>query len=127
MSDAVNHPPHYTSHASGVEAIEICEHASFCVGNAIKYLFRADHKGATVEDLKKSAWYLRRACQNAHTLELWPHNSLVDRVLAYESEGSVLGDVLRALLRGGADFHRAVLEALNKVEKEIANRTEKSL
>ena len=35
--DNVNHPKHYTSHASGVECIEITEHYNFCVGNAIKY------------------------------------------------------------------------------------------
>lgn len=36
--DFVNHPPHNTSHPSGVECIEITEHMSFLMGNAMKYL-----------------------------------------------------------------------------------------
>lgn len=57
--DPVNHPKHYTSHPSGVECIQITEHLSFCVGNAIKYLWRADLKNGT-EDLEKAAWYIAR-------------------------------------------------------------------
>jgi catechol-2,3-dioxygenase len=34
---------------------------SFCGGNCFKYLYRAGKKGATVEDLKKAAWYAKRA------------------------------------------------------------------
>lgn len=59
MSDPVNHPPHY-QHPSGVECIEIVEHLGFCLGNAIKYLFRAGKKDVSVQDLKKAAWYLER-------------------------------------------------------------------
>lgn len=58
--DMVNHPPHYSSHPSGVECIRIVEHMGFNVGNAIKYLWRADEKGAPLEDLKKAAWYINR-------------------------------------------------------------------
>lgn len=60
MSDPVNHPSHYKAHPSGVEAIEITEHFNFCVGNAIKYLWRAGHKGDYVEDLAKAKWYIER-------------------------------------------------------------------
>jgi hypothetical protein len=37
-ADAVNHPPHYTSHPSGVECIQVTEHMGFCLGNAVKYI-----------------------------------------------------------------------------------------
>lgn len=57
--DPVNHPTHYTSHPSGVECITITEHMGFCVGNAIKYLWRADLKGG-IEDLEKARWYIER-------------------------------------------------------------------
>lgn len=57
--DPVNHPQHYTSHASGVECIQITEHMSFCVGNAVKYLWRADLKNG-LEDLEKARWYIDR-------------------------------------------------------------------
>lgn len=58
--DMVNHPPHYTNHPSGVECIEITEHMNFCLGNAMKYIWRAGEKGDALEDLKKARWYLDR-------------------------------------------------------------------
>lgn len=62
-ADVVNHPSHYTSHPSGIECIQVTEHASFNVGNAVKYLWRSEwgEKGTDpVEDLRKAAWYLQR-------------------------------------------------------------------
>lgn len=58
--DAVNHPPHYNAHPSGVECSTVVEHMGFNVGNAMKYLWRADEKGNALEDLKKAAWYIQR-------------------------------------------------------------------
>ena len=60
MTDEINHPKHYTSHPSGIECIEVVEHLGFCVGNAIKYLWRAGLKGDALEDLKKARWYIDR-------------------------------------------------------------------
>lgn len=70
--DKVNHPKHYTSHPSGIEAIQITEHYDFCVGNAIKYLWRsglkkdADKSNSEkeIEDLKKAIWYINRKIEN---------------------------------------------------------------
>lgn len=59
-TDMVNHPPHYTAHASGIECIQITEHMGFCLGNAVKYIWRADLKQNAIEDLKKAQWYLQR-------------------------------------------------------------------
>ena len=58
--DPVNHPQHYTSHPSSVECIQITEHFNFCIGNAIKYLWRAGLKGKALEDLRKAVWYINR-------------------------------------------------------------------
>ena len=58
--DNVNHPGHYTEHESGVECIQITEHMNFCLGNAIKYIWRADYKDDKIEDLKKAAFYINR-------------------------------------------------------------------
>ncbi len=58
--DPVARPKHYNSHPSGIECIQIVEHMGFCIGNAIKYLQRADEKGNAIEDLKKSLWYINR-------------------------------------------------------------------
>jgi hypothetical protein len=33
---------------------------NFCLGNAIKYIWRADLKNDSVEDLKKAIWYINR-------------------------------------------------------------------
>ena len=68
--DSVNKPKHYTSHPSGVEAITLTAHHDFCIGSAIKYLWRAGLKGESgeandtatrkkhIEDLKKAVWYI---------------------------------------------------------------------
>lgn len=58
--DAVNHPAHYTQHPSGVECIAVTEHMNFCLGNAVKYIWRSGDKGNAVEDLRKARWYLDR-------------------------------------------------------------------
>jgi hypothetical protein len=56
--DPVNHPKHYNSHPSGIECIRVTEHMNFCLGNAMKYIWRASEKGAQIEDLKKAIWYI---------------------------------------------------------------------
>lgn len=60
VNDPVNHPKHYTSHPSGVECIQVTEHMGFNLGNAVKYIWRADEKGNSMEDLAKAAWYVQR-------------------------------------------------------------------
>jgi hypothetical protein len=71
MADMVNHPPHYTAHPSGVECITITEHMGFCLGNALKYIWRADLKGGT-EDLKKARWYLDREIARRERVPIQP-------------------------------------------------------
>ena len=60
--DTVNHPPHYKSHPSGIECVQVTEHMNFCLGNATKYIWRADekHGDGGIEDLKKASWYINR-------------------------------------------------------------------
>lgn len=58
-NDPVN-PQHYRQHPSGVECIEITKHMDFCLGNAIKYLWRAGMKGHEIEDLRKAIWYIEK-------------------------------------------------------------------
>lgn len=67
-NDPVSHPSHYTSHPSGIECIEIARHYDFCLGNVIKYIWRAGLKkdpslsdaAKELEDLKKAQWYLSK-------------------------------------------------------------------
>ena len=60
MNNAVNHPAHYN--VGKIEVIDAIEDwgLGFSLGNAIKYIARADHKGRPVEDLEKAVWYIRR-------------------------------------------------------------------
>ena len=70
--DKVNHPSHYTSHPSGIECIQVTQHYNFCIGNAIKYLWRnglkteegMQEKSKQIEDLKKAIWYINREIEN---------------------------------------------------------------
>lgn len=59
-TEQVNHPKHYTSHPSGIECIQVTEHMGFNLGNAVKYIWRADLKGKDIEDLRKAVWYINR-------------------------------------------------------------------
>jgi hypothetical protein len=58
--DPVNNPAHYTT--GGIETIDFIEakRLGYNLGNVVKYITRADHKGNKLEDLRKAQWYLSR-------------------------------------------------------------------
>jgi hypothetical protein len=58
--DNVNHPAHYK--VGGVETIDFIEakQLNYNLGNVVKYVSRADHKGDRLENLEKARWYLER-------------------------------------------------------------------
>ncbi len=66
LDDKVNHPSHYTY--GKIEVINFIEQVTkdykpelaFAIGNAIKYISRANRKNGK-EDLDKARWYLNRA------------------------------------------------------------------
>lgn len=60
VSDPVNHPAHYKT--GGIETIDFIEAKQFNynMGNAVKYISRAEHKGNKQQDLEKAVWYLNR-------------------------------------------------------------------
>lgn len=60
MADKINHPIHYCRHPSGVECIQVTEHMNFCLGNAVKYIWRCGEKGDVIENLEKAKWYIDR-------------------------------------------------------------------
>jgi hypothetical protein len=66
MKEQVNHPEHYS--ANGIEAIDVIDAygLNFNLGNAIKYILRADKKGNKKIDLEKSVWYLNREIDKFH-------------------------------------------------------------
>jgi len=63
-SDPVNHPAHYK--VGGIETIDFIEakQLNYNLGNVVKYITRADHKGNRLEDLEKARWYLDREIGN---------------------------------------------------------------
>lgn len=65
MTDAIN-PSHYQNHPSGIHCIQITEHMNFCLGNAIKYIWRAGLKNNAIEDLEKARWYLDREIEKMY-------------------------------------------------------------
>lgn len=65
MSDLVNHPSHYTQ--NGIECIDAIKASmsrdaflGFLKGNAMKYMWRYQHKGNPEQDIQKAQWYLNR-------------------------------------------------------------------
>ena len=62
----IDHPDHYTF--GKIEPIDVVEdwELGFHLGNAIKYIARAPHKGSYEEDLKKAAWYIQRKICKLH-------------------------------------------------------------
>lgn len=68
VHDNVNSPAHYCK--GGIECIDAIKSATvglqgvegYCIGNAIKYLWRWKFKNG-LEDLKKARWYIDRTIQ----------------------------------------------------------------
>lgn len=66
--DMVNHPPHYNT--GRFEVIDMIEDTlggegfeKYCIGTALKYLMRYEHKWNPLQDLEKAAWYLNKAIE----------------------------------------------------------------
>jgi hypothetical protein len=119
--DKVNNPSHYRACGGSLEedgtpkyeTIKVIEsfgaNTGFCLGNAIKYLLRADYKGSRLEDLKKARWYLKRYLNKKHVYARYDPRDIAKswRLPALRS------DVLVALFRG------KVFVALDRLEEEI--------
>ena len=78
MSDAVNHPSHYTD--GNIEVIEYIEDKlDYCLGNAVKYISRAGKKDPAkeIEDLQKADWYINRRIRELEQKE----NAVVQKKL----------------------------------------------
>ena len=67
LPDPVNHPAHYK--VGGIETIDFIEakKLNYNIGNVVKYLTRADHKGNRLQDLRKAQWYLEREIYNVES------------------------------------------------------------
>lgn len=92
MTDMVNNPPHYTSHPSGIEAIQVTRHMNFNLGNAVKYLWRAGlkDKEKTIEDLKKAIFYINDEISRLSPLSEKGYFEPIDYFAEGEQEGQRL-------------------------------------
>lgn len=123
----VNHPRHYNLDSSGVETIDVVEHFSFNIGNAVKYVWRRGaKKGELVEDLNKALWYLNRERE-----QMARYPPLIRRAVQHEfAHGPILSAILGtsdALLRrvlGWLDYRfdvdaSRVSSAIYEIETEL--------
>ena len=82
-SDNVCHPKHYNQ--GGIECIDCIKSATvgkvgieaFCVGNAIKYLFRYEEKNG-IEDVKKATLRIKQLYNYSYALE--PKDDLLEKI-----------------------------------------------
>ena len=92
--DPVNNPSHYTSHPSGIEAIQVTEHMNFCIGNAIKYLWRAglkteegiDARAKQIQDMEKAVWYVKREIERISSNEQRVSEGVLESAPAQSSD-----------------------------------------
>ncbi len=131
--NAIEHPPHYCTHPSGIEAIHVSSRMNFVLGNAFKHLFRCSSKGRTLEDLNKALWYLKYELSNRQGnwltrvgwaitwSDYFEHNADVEQVLAYETRycghmSSALDAICVAgMLHGGPCSVRRAIKSVEKM------------
>ena len=127
MTDNVNHPKHYTSHPSGVEAIEITRWLRGPYSNACKYIMRGWEglKGDPIEDLQKSLWYLNDAEKFPDDGESLPYDAEMKWGLYRKNEklkekSECLGFILMASEREG--WEDSPTEYISAAKKLIQER-----
>lgn len=117
MDDPVNHPKHYTCYEH--EVIELTEQLSFCLGNAVKYILRAPHKGKEVEDYEKALWYLNRLKEQG-VVEI--------PTLKYELIASFKNPIISKLLIAALnDFSERIEQAEKMIVEAICRAQKKEL
>ena len=121
MTDNVDHPAHYTDRGIGYECIELTQFQNFCVGNAMKYLWRFRDKGKPLEDLQKARWYAHWASMEGETvLRAFGH---CDDILCALVE-STTGFECVAWQGFYARDWRMVIEALDRMIERVENGEE---
>lgn len=62
--DVVRHPRHYAGGGWPFECIDLTRCLSFCLGNAVKYVWRHRDKGTPRQDLEKALVYLEWSAED---------------------------------------------------------------
>lgn len=136
MKDNVNHPEHYlnaSAHPS-VEPIMLCRLFPFNLGNAIKYIIRAEYKGHTNEDYSKAIWYLEDFKVNNkvhHNNFNNPHFIEYHIIHWFIEENNTAGRILRKLFDEDLDVNlitvQNTIECLKQIKSLIPAESEKVL
>ena len=113
MDDPVNHPSHYTQYEH--EVIELTEKLDFCLGNAAKYILRAEYKGNEEEDLNKAIWYLDRYVKLHESVEALIF--LPDEV--YDLAETFDKPLLGVLFRRGIDERVAAKQTIDAINQYL--------
>ena len=117
-SNAVVHPKHYN--VGNIEVIEFIVgtyNLNFNLGNAIKYICRAAHKGKELEDLRKAEFYLNdelaRRTQRYQPLETTPRHSplefMVDQNLPIDR-----AQIIEYIVLARCDQHRNARDMIGR-------------
>lgn len=119
QSDPVNHPKHYNK--GNIEVIDFIDdqELNFDLGNAVKYICRADQKGKQIEDLEKAAWYLN------HEIELLKKNAVENKEVKTTVKVPVKSDNVEKSpfeFRSGSGRLGAGIGDLGKLAAVLANR-----
>ena len=120
QEERVNHPSWYTKHPSGIECIDLIEHLSCNLANAVKYIWRCGLSETPLRDLKSARWYTERERERFRIFELDDEDELLSktevvwRALAYrvmEADEGTLSGYLSALLDGSFKNMLAEIDA----------------
>lgn len=124
-NDKIN-PSHYKDGfpRKPVECIEVAEHLPFCLGNAIKYIWRAGKKDGEdlLTDLAKARWYLER--QDA--LKEYPHGlerayEVLEKVAVNQMDTADFYryDAIRKILRNPSNWLADVIELESSLKMDM--------
>lgn len=90
--DIINHPKHYEAARFTCEPADLTATMPHPIASAIEYIARAPYKGSELTDLRKAAWWLKRALG---TRRLW-RESPAGTVLVWEPGEDDFFDLARA-------------------------------
>jgi hypothetical protein len=95
MADKVNHPTHYNWF--GIECLDVVKHFNFCLGNAIKYIWRAGFKPGedALDDLAKAKFYIESEMQRIQD----GRNRVAGDVKAPMDEWRITRDAVTGLIK----------------------------
>lgn len=116
--EMVDHPSHYGGADNPYEAIKVIDawQLGFALGNTVKYIARAAHKGSELEDLKKAQWYLNHRIEQLggakpkkiaerHWYELAERLMLLTKTESVEAALEFIAGAMRT--RGRLELHHA--------------------